>query len=141
LVQQKVNWIYEQSTGNLYTGEGKFVETGYAGHGDGKNNPEKEKVKSVGPLPQGYYMAGWMLDDKHTGLGSVWLYPHPHNEMYGRGDFRVHGDNKRGDFSASEGCIIMSWGVRKGILPGHVIQVVATYQTPSSTQQPTPSTA
>ena len=32
--------------------------------------------------------------------------------MFNRGDFLIHGDNTKGDQSASHGCIIMPHGVR-----------------------------
>jgi hypothetical protein len=49
------------------------------------------------------------------------LEPDPTNEMFGRGDFLIHGDNSEGNFSASEGCIILAHDVRVKIA-GHVLE-------------------
>ena len=45
---------YNQLTGELTTNSGVVIGKGYAGHGEGKNNPAMESVKMVGPLPKGF---------------------------------------------------------------------------------------
>lgn len=47
-------WKYEQSTGRLYYGS-ELVETGYSGSLTNKNNPDRQQVKGMGPLPRGTY--------------------------------------------------------------------------------------
>ncbi|HTA42588.1 MAG TPA: tlde1 domain-containing protein [Bryobacteraceae bacterium] len=99
-------YTYSQSTGVL-SRDGTHVITGYAGHGEGVNDPDMQGLKDVGPIPQGRYtMTGFVDEVPGTGLGTIVLKPDPANEMFGRGEFRIHGDNGKGDQSASDGCII-----------------------------------
>lgn len=43
------------------------------------------------------------------------LDPDSSNNMFGRDAFRIHGDNSRGDQSASQGCIILHPNIRNQI--------------------------
>ena len=130
-----LDWIWQQSTANLYyesPGTGGFTELisiggpgQYAGHNAGLNNPANQSVRgtgpnsNAGPLPQGTYMIG--LQQKNvTNMGDVLrasmrLTPDPKNEMYGRGGFLFHGDNSRGDQSASQGCPVAPLNIRNQI--------------------------
>lgn len=47
-----MGWKYEQSTGKMYK-DGKLIETGYSGALTNKNNPDRQHVKGLGPLPAG----------------------------------------------------------------------------------------
>ncbi len=59
---------FSQSTGTVTTEAGAFVAKGWAGRGDGKNNPDAQSIRSFGPLPQGLYKVGpW--EEEHPGLG------------------------------------------------------------------------
>ena len=49
--------VYVQKTGKM-TLDGKDLGTGYSGHGEGVNNPAKEDVKNVGPIPAGNWTVG-----------------------------------------------------------------------------------
>lgn len=49
-----MGWKYEQSTGKMYK-DGKLIETGYSGALTNKNNPDRQHVKGLGPLPRGTY--------------------------------------------------------------------------------------
>ena len=60
-------FVYSQKTGKL-TLDGKEVGKGYSGHGDGKNNPEKEKMKNVGPIPAGVWTIGKAFKHDSKGL-------------------------------------------------------------------------
>lgn len=104
-------WTYEQSTGRLLH-DAREVWIGYAGKGEGLNNPAMQDVKNIGPLPQGLYTIGMPYAHEHLGPVCMNLEPDRHNLMFGRGDFRIHGDNWKLDKSASEGCIVMPLGVR-----------------------------
>lgn len=101
-------WTYIQRTGNMYDKDGKLAWTGYAGNGEGLNNPDMENVHQTGPLPRGLYTIGQPYRNQKTGIYTMNLIPDPNNEMFGRADFRIHGDNGKGDRSASEGCIVKS---------------------------------
>jgi hypothetical protein len=110
-------FVYEQATGELYFGAADkgFTSLGtcYSGHGAGLNNPAYEDVHDVGPIPQGWYTIGRFFDDL-GGKGPVvaHLAGDAGNRMFGRSGFMIHGDNARGDHSASEGCIIANHTLR-----------------------------
>jgi len=117
---------YSISTGELWkvdaSGNATFVSSGYSGKGNGLNNPydqdiQGEKGKAdAGPIPAGNYTIGKMFDNTgKTGPGSMRLKPDAGNEMNGRSGFLIHGDNRKHDFSASEGCIILSQSARNAI--------------------------
>jgi hypothetical protein len=88
---------------------------GYSGNGPGLNNPSEEAVQGVGPLPEGRYRIAGIAADNHTGPFSLLLQPEAGTEMHGRAGFRIHGDNSKGNFSASHGCIILPPQVRHQI--------------------------
>ncbi|CAF1121418.1 unnamed protein product [Adineta ricciae] len=94
---------YYQSTGKFVTSDGTSY-SGYSGNGEGLNNPNKESVRCVGPIPKV-------------------LTPSPSNIMYGRSDFLIHGDNKKNDYSASKGCIVVEPNARRKISIGDKIVV------------------
>ena len=90
------------------------------------NNPDMQYVRGVGPLPQGRYHIDGVYNSKQVGPYALILRPEPGTDTKGRGDFRVHGDNKSGNHSASNGCIIMPRGVREQmwLFKDHTVQVV-----------------
>src|ERR1035441_3162218 len=101
---------YSQTSGLFTMGNHTF--TGYSGNGDGLNNSDMQDVKGVGPLPQGQYTIEPPHVDHVTGPVSMCLVPAPANEMFGRGDFLIHGDNMALDHTASEGCIVLNHWAR-----------------------------
>lgn len=118
-----LDWVYSQSTGQIIhvdsNGNGTNVGSGYAGHGDGVNNPAMQNVPGVGPLPQGVYTIA-PQQNNITGNGtnlpsSMRLIPDPSNNMYGRSGFLIHGDNSNGNQSASEGCLVSNRDTRNRI--------------------------
>jgi RHS repeat-associated protein len=110
-------WEYSQANGTLthvddQSGARDLVsDNGYAGHGEGVNNPDMQDVPNVGPLPRGEYRIGTMRDNRtssgHTLRNSMRLSPASTNEMHGRSGFLIHGDNNRADRSASRGCPVL----------------------------------
>ncbi len=114
-----LDWVYSQSTGQMThidaNGNSTNLATGYAGHGAGLNNPAMQNVVRTGPLPQGTYTIGSQYNSPNTGRATMALTPALSNSMYGRNAFRIHGDNARGDQSASEGCIILNRNARDAI--------------------------
>jgi len=110
-------WVYEQSTGRLYAPDGTHTATGYAGGNEGKNpegvnNHDKQNIKSIGPLPVGFYTFGEVVQQSQLGPFAIPLLPDESNVMSGRGSFYMHGDNMQLNESASEGCLIMPRSVR-----------------------------
>jgi hypothetical protein len=105
-------FVYSQKTGRLSL-DSKEIGRGYSGKGDGLNNPDKEKEKNVGPIPAGAYKIGPAREYK--GMQDCFdLTPDGHS-AHGRTEFLIHGDNKKMDNSASEGCIILDTATRKKI--------------------------
>lgn len=100
---------YSQLTGQLRR-DGVLISLCYAGNGAGLNNPAMQWVKNTGPLPQGEYKLHKIDGEaaKEKGLGPLifFLAPDPTNGMHGRSAFYIHWDNRKRDFSASEGCIV-----------------------------------
>jgi RHS repeat-associated protein len=115
-------WEWSQSLGTMThvddaTGARRNVGTGYSGHGAGVNNPAAEDQQDVGPIPRGEYSIG---PQQPIGAGgrlpaAMAVTPARGNNMHGRSNFAIHGDNRRGDRSASEGCIILPRPVRNEI--------------------------
>lgn len=126
-----MSWTYEQSTGRLIAPEGTLVATGYAGgncgnNPEGKNNPDMQDQHGIGPLPEGRYTFTQHVDHAHLGPFTIILIPDDANEMFGRADFRMHGDSMNHPGCASEGCIIMPRHVRETVFASddHTIEVV-----------------
>jgi hypothetical protein len=106
---------YHQTTGKITTDIDVLIGQGYAGQGKGKNNPKMQNVVNVGPLPRGKYFIGIPYDSEHTGPFTIPLKPFDTNKMYGRSDFKIHGDSISNPGTASYGCIIMSRKTREAI--------------------------
>lgn len=106
-------WEYSQSSGILKH-NGITVETGYSGGGAGKNNPDMQHVRNVGPIPRGTYHIGQPRNSGNRGPHVLDLTPYGHDAL-GRTAFLVHGDSRRNPGNASEGCIIMSRKTREKI--------------------------
>ena len=118
---------YSQSTGQLCDAEGNLLATGYSGHGDGVNNPAMQNVHNVGPIPQGVYTVGEPHEPAdHLGPLAMPLTPDPANEMFGRSEFFIHGDNAKMSHSASDGCIILDHAARAAIFAGSDRQLTVT---------------
>ena len=99
-------WHYSQSSGRLDI-DGSYLATGYAGAGPGKNNPADQATPDTGPLPRGNYTIGPAQNNPHLGNQAMPLTPHPHNQMFNRSGFWVHGDNPAHPGHSSCGCIVL----------------------------------
>ena len=113
-------WTYEVKTGVLLSPSGEMAGRGYSGHGIGLNNPDHEADRAVGPIPVGM----WSIDLhplEHTSVGplALALSPLGHN-AHGRSLFRIHGDNRSMNHSASHGCIILARPIRQAIIDSGV---------------------
>ncbi len=108
-------WEYSQSSGKLTRG-GVFIATGYSGAPEGKNDPLKAALHNVGPIPQGRYTIGAVrMQTESHGPYVLPLTPASTNQMFGRSGFLVHGDSKKTQGRASQGCIILSRSTREAI--------------------------
>ena len=118
-----LDWLYQQSTGQLSYqppdsaggGPPQPIATGYSGNGLGLNNPDRQNERDVGPIPRGTYSIGQQYNNPRTGPATMNLDPTLGTDTLGRNAFRIHGDNSRGDQSASHGCIVLPRNIRDQI--------------------------
>ena len=115
-----MTWTFNQATGELTNPAGVVVATGYAGgncgrNPEGKNNPDMQAVRCIGPLPVGVYYPGNPVEGSHLGPFAIPLIPQAGNQMFGRGDFYMHGDTIESPGCASEGCIVMPRNIRNEV--------------------------
>lgn len=119
-------WIWDQSSGVL-TRNGKHVANGYSGRDWGKNNPDAQEARSIGPIPRGDWRITKVVQ-RHAKLGPyvIHLEPEPGTDTRGRSAFRIHGDSIRNPGTASHGCIIVGRAVRELIWNSgdHLLRVV-----------------
>lgn len=120
-----MSWQYQQSTGKLFY-RNAYIATGYAGYGVGKNNPDMQNINDVGPLPCGNYNINAPVDDVVTGKFTLPLDPFLNNVMFGRNEFKIHGDSILSPGNGSHGCIVMEPWVRMQIWKSDdtVLQVI-----------------
>ena len=120
----EMSWEYSQSTGRL-THNGVFVEKGYSGYREGKDNPDMERIVNVGPIPRGTYHIGSPRGSSESGPHVLDLSPYGHN-AHGRTEFLIHGDSMNNPGNASKGCIILSRKTREKIssMSDNVLEVV-----------------
>lgn len=117
-------WIYEVQSGELFHYDtGQFHARGYSGRQTALNNPAMEHLKGIGPIPRGLYMIAAPRTSERTGRFVLDLTPLGHKAL-GRSGFQIHGDNKNGDFSASQGCIVIGPKERSEIANGSPLIVV-----------------
>lgn len=123
-------WSYHQSSGALYDAAGLHIATGYSGAPAGKNDPTKQDIPKVGPIPRGLYTIGVPFASATHGPFAIHLTPGPGNEMHGRDGFLCHGDSKEHPGAASEGCIILQRAIREQVWSSgdHRLRVVESAQ-------------
>lgn len=107
-------WVYHQSTGELWH-NGKLIGRGYSGSLTNKNNPDRQHVRGMGPIPRGTWRIGGHSRSK--GPMTITLIQIS-GEAFGRSLFRIHGERKAPAVPgfASEGCIIMGPVIRSKII-------------------------
>ena len=104
-----MNLNFSQSTGVVSTDSGAIVGKGWAGNGEGKNNPAMQEVHSVGPLPRGVYSVG-QWEENHPGLGPIVAHlTQIQGDAFGRDAFYIHGPavNPSKYGQESKGCIVL----------------------------------
>lgn len=119
-------WTYVQRTG-WFGRDNLLLVYCYSGKGEGKNNPDLQSVRYVGPIPVGRYTMQSPVDTEEHGPFVIWLTPDPTNDMLGRADFGIHGDKIGHPGEASQGCIIMPRSQREAAWNSgdHLIEVVS----------------
>ena len=126
-------WCFESRTGKWFDPTGALVVKGYAGGNCGKNkeginNPDKQNVEKIGPLPEGMYSLGQLILESHLGAYAIQLIPDADNQMFGRKDFFCHGDTTPSG-NASEGCLILPRAIREALWKStdRRVKVIADY--------------
>lgn len=120
------DFIYEQSTGKFYENHGDhrtYLGVGYSGKYPYTNDPDAQHRTGLGPIPRGRWQAGLQRSHSRLGPVTISLGPVGAQEPH-RSGFYIHGDNRRGDRSASSGCIILERGLRDRVAFGDIITVV-----------------
>lgn len=111
-------FVYSQSTGLFcledYDGNRAIVARGYSGYGRDKNDPDAESRVGRGPIPRGVWKIHDPVHHRRLGPCAIYLEPIGHDAHH-RTEFFIHGDNRKGDGSASTGCIILPPNARKMI--------------------------
>lgn len=111
-------WQYEifnsVTGGGVLTLDGAFQTTAYSGSGNGLNNVLMQDMRNVGPVPCGKYRMKPARFSSELGPLVIDLVPVGH-DAFDRTDFRIHGDNKAHNGSASHGCIIAGPVIREHI--------------------------
>jgi hypothetical protein len=123
-------WTWEQSTGRLYSPDGRLCAVGYSGAPEGKNRPEVQSVHNFGPIPQGLWViTGPPLFGTSHGPYVLRLMPEVDTEVFGRGGFLIHGDLISNPGAGSLGCVILARSIREQIWESgdRTLNVVAVY--------------
>lgn len=120
-------WEWDQSAGTMKDPNGVFFCGGYSGKQSGLNNPRLQDQRAHGPIPQGFWQIGPLRRSVKTGPNIMDLTPLPGTNTFGRSAFQIHGDNGKGNRSASSGCIIIGPQFRTqiGRSPVKILRVVA----------------
>lgn len=112
-------FTFSQSLGRATDQDENYIGSGWSGNGEGVDNPDKQDVHNVGPLPRGRYRIGPAHNHPHLGPVVMDLIPAPGNQMFGRLAFRIHGAAQGDTFispgHSSDGCIILPRPVRERI--------------------------
>jgi hypothetical protein len=111
-----MSFSFSQSTGKLCNDATGQCAQGYSGY---KGETDQTK-KNSGPAPEGTYTVANTCRGPGTRCN---LTPDASNNMLGRSDFQIHGDNDKGDRSASQGCIILGQKDRAELKKGDVVRV------------------
>lgn len=127
---------YRQSTGIWTLPNGEQLQ-GYAGFdpdpsrvgepGEGKNRPEAQTIRNVGPIPVGRYKIGLPYFSETLGPYVMRLHPCPGTETFNRDGFHLHGDSLKAPGQGSHGCVVESrpYRMRIGESGDEDLEVVA----------------
>lgn len=109
-----MTWVYDVRKRSFTRDDVYKFDALYAGAEGYKDDPALACEVNKGPLPAGKYKIASPMA-KHTTAGRfvLRLIPYAGNNMCGRAGFLIHGDNGFG--TASNGCIVASFNVRKSI--------------------------
>ena len=104
--------IYHQRSGKIYHNN-LYMGKGYAGRMTNKNNPDRQQVKGLGPLPRERYK---ITANTHSKVPYTLVLEQTEGANFGRSAFRIHGERRHPPAGwASEGCIILEYPIREKI--------------------------
>lgn len=106
---------YHQRSGKTFLNT-SLIATGWSGQLEGLNNPDKETVSNIGPIPRGLYSIGPAYTHPHLGPLVMNLTPDAPQMMFGRSAFRIHGASQEHPETSSQGCIILPRYARQHII-------------------------
>ena len=112
-------WVYSVAKEKMYHATGGverlLPDPVYSGYGEAKNDPSKQQLPGLGPIPQGVYWIGAEREQSDAGPVVLPLTPLRGTEVFGRGSFEIHGDSREHPGGASHGCIILPRKLREQI--------------------------
>ena len=115
----EAHFVYLVAGGEMLLSCGEDMELsigkGYSGYREYRNNASFETRKALGPIPRGRWLVGFGIQHPRLGPQAIALQPEDVPNLSGRSGFYIHGDNSRGDFSASNGCIVLGRSCRDTI--------------------------
>jgi hypothetical protein len=91
------DWTFFKSSGKICKTDTTDCRPAYSGQPGETDQTKKNK----GPTPDGDYTLG-----EPKGNMRFPMIPDKSNNMHNRNAFQIHGDNGKGNKSASEGCIV-----------------------------------
>ena len=103
VVNGLATWTYHQGTGEMLDPAGELVEVGYSGAPWLPATARSPSRWRTGPVADGSYTIEPAQDHERLGPVALPLTPAADNEMYGRSDFWIHGDNAEGDSRRQHG--------------------------------------
>jgi len=139
-------WTYRQRTGELLR-DSVLVGRGYSGWddgdgvpepGEGKNDPDEQERRHVGPIPVGLYVIGPAFTHPTKGELVMRLIPKPGTNTFERSGFLLHGDSRRRPGAGSEGCIVQLYDVRLLVAESEDHDLEVVRDAPSEPLPPAP---
>lgn len=112
------DYVYSIWSGRFAAGsDRRLIAVGYSGRKGHVNDPHARFQVGIGPIPPGLYRLCPAYN--HPRLGPVAIRLEPiEADLRGRSGFFIHGDNRKGDQSASSGCIILDRATRENLDAG-----------------------
>lgn len=104
---------------------GVFVEKGYFGYREGKDNLDMECIVNVGLIFRGIYYIGSFRGSSESGFYVLDLLSYGYN-VYGCIEFLIYGDSMNNFGNVLKGCIILLRKTREKIflMSDDVLEVV-----------------
>eukprot|EP01017_Pseudomicrothorax_dubius_P001677 TRINITY_DN0_c602_g1_i3.p2 TRINITY_DN0_c602_g1~~TRINITY_DN0_c602_g1_i3.p2 ORF type:complete len:143 (+),score=35.86 TRINITY_DN0_c602_g1_i3:44-472(+) len=117
-------FTYGNGKGQFYNGRTKKTSSAYSGDQAHYNKQQFQNLRAKGPLPVGkWQVIASYARHPHLGTYAHHLGPVAVAKQYGRSGFFIHGDNRRNNHTASQGCIIVDNESRMNVKKGDIVIV------------------